>query len=75
MADMVAQFTKKSHWPNSRTVSINDIRDYDLSAKNPAKITETIHRSPAEILADIDTTNETIIKQTAELKKIIGKSL
>lgn len=75
MADMVVQFIKKSHWPNSRTVSIDDIRDYDLSAKNPAKVTETIHRSPAEILADIDVTNANILEQTAELKKMIGKSL
>jgi type I restriction enzyme R subunit len=57
---------------NSRKVKVSDIKDYDLSAKNPNKIKEQIHRAPKDILWDIEKNNEKITGIVSELKKIIG---
>ena len=71
LADFITSYPDKSTGENSRVVAVEDIKDYDLSAKNPAKIKEIIHRAPAEILADIASTNEKIIKQSDTLRDIV----
>ena len=38
---------------NDWTINIADIKDYDLSAKNPHKIVEVVHQSPKELLTSI----------------------
>jgi type I restriction enzyme M protein len=35
------------------TVNVKDIKDYDLSAKNPHKVIEVFHKSPKELLTSI----------------------
>lgn len=55
----------------ARKVNIKDIKDFDLSAKNPAKIKEEIFRNPKEILQDIETTDQEIEELVKNLKNLI----
>jgi type I restriction enzyme M protein len=48
---------------------VEEVKDYDLSAKNPNKLKEEIHRSPAEILEDIEANNKKIEKLMMEIRK------
>jgi type I restriction enzyme M protein len=73
MADMIAFFKTKKTGPNSWIVQVDDIRDYDISAKNPAKITEVIHKRPSEILEDITRKNSEIDATTTILTSLISK--
>ncbi len=73
MADMVACFKNKKTGPHSWIVNINDIKDYDISAKNPANIKEIIHENPKDILAKIENTNKEIEKNMKALKRILDK--
>lgn len=52
---------------------VDDIRDYDLSAKNPNKAKAEALASPADIMKSIEKRNDEINKLTEELKKIITK--
>lgn len=67
----IEQYTKRETTDYSRTVNIEDIKDFDLSAKNPAKIKEIIHRDPKDILADIKATDEKIVAEREKLEKIL----
>lgn len=71
MADMVASFTKRTASEHSWIIPRDAIRDYDLSAKNPAKIKEIIHLSPSTILQTIQTTNQEITTLTNTLETLI----
>jgi type I restriction enzyme M protein len=51
-------------------VNINDIRDYDISAKNPANIKQIIHQTPQEILSKIEQTNQQLVSLTKKLSKL-----
>lgn len=73
MQDIITSFKTKSTGENSWIVDIADIRDYDISAKNPAKIKEIIHVSPINILEKIKITNNKIEDLTNQLHKIINK--
>jgi len=72
MLDFLNCFPSKKLTENSWTVNVNDIKDYDLSAKNPNKIKEIVHRDPKEILQDIEKNNEKIISIVSELKNIVN---
>jgi type I restriction enzyme M protein len=72
MQDMITSFKNKSTGENSWIVDSADIRDYDISAKNPAKIKEIIHVSPTDILEKIKITNSEIEHLTKKLDKIIN---
>jgi len=55
---------------NDWTVDVKDIKDYDLSAKNPHKVVEVIHKSPKELLTAIkqnDTEINTLMNQIESL--------
>jgi len=71
MWDFLKNFNTRAITENSWTVNVSDIKDYDLSAKNPNKIKEQIHRDPKEILQDIEKNNERIAWIMWELKKIV----
>ena len=62
---MISAFKKREVWPYSWIVSSSEIKDWDLSAKNPANIKEIIHRAPSEIMEDIIRTNESIVEATS----------
>lgn len=71
MADMTASFKTKQLGPNAWKVRVEDIRDYDISAKNPSKVTEVIHKLPVEILEEIACRNDEIIATTKVLESLI----
>ena len=62
---------KREIWENSWIVKVEDIKDYDLSAKNPNKQTEEIIRKPNEILKDLEENDEKIKELFVELKNIL----
>lgn len=67
----IAEFLKERKISkNSWIVKVEDIKDYDLSAKNPNKNSEKILRKPEEIISEIEKNNIEIEKNVKELKKI-----
>ncbi|MBW7954955.1 N-6 DNA methylase [Candidatus Gracilibacteria bacterium] len=56
---------------NSWIINVNDIKDYDLSAKNPNKAKEEALRSPLEIIENIEKNDDEIKVLVSELRKII----
>ena len=55
---------------NDWTINVKDIKDYDLSAKNPHKVIEVIHQSPKELLTAIkqnDSEINTLMNQIESL--------
>ena len=75
IAEFVALYNKRSTTENSWLVTADEIRErnYDLSAKNPAKQKEIIHQSPNEILADIQSNDKNINLLLAEIDNLIQK--
>lgn len=68
---MINAFTKKESWPHSRTVNINDIEHYDLSAKNPENTKAIIHESPKIILENIKDSQKNIEKNMKILEGLL----
>lgn len=68
---MISAFKKREVWSHSWIVPSWEIKDYDLSAKNPANIKEIIHRAPNEIMEDIIRTNESIVDATSVLRTLL----
>ena len=58
-------------WENSWIVKVEDIKDYDLSAKNPNKASVENLRPPLEIIEIIEKNDNEIKKLVSELKNII----
>lgn len=56
---------------NDWTVNISDIKDYDLSAKNPHKITDESHLPPIEIIQHIRSNETAIGKLLNDIEKLI----
>ena len=52
-------------------MQVEDIRDYDLSAKNPNKVKEEALKSPSEIFDDIERRNDETMRLMLELKNIL----
>lgn len=57
--------------PNSWIIKVGDIREYDLSAKNPNKAVEEALPRPDELLQRIGARNEKIHQLTQALKEIL----
>lgn len=57
---------------NDWTVKVSEIKDYDISAKNPNKIVEIIHESPAQLLADIKANDVEISKHINQIEALIN---
>lgn len=68
---MISSVKKREIWSHSWVVPVDQIKDFDLSAKNPSNVKEIIHRAPREILQDIVATNETILEETSLLRTLI----
>jgi type I restriction enzyme M protein len=66
-------FKKRSVTPNSWTVKVTDIKDYDLSAKNPNKQQDIEHLPPAEILAKLKANDAEISDLLDEIEKIMAE--
>lgn len=75
ISEFVELYNKRTTTENSWLVTADEIRarNYDLSAKNPAKQKETIHQSPNEILADIQSNDKQINLLLSEIDHLIQK--
>ena len=71
LQSMISAFKEREVWPHSWIVPSSEIKDYDLSAKNPANIKEIIHRAPNEIMEDIIRINESIVDATSVLRTLV----
>ncbi len=56
---------------NDWTVPISEIKDYDLSAKNPNSVVEVEHKSPEDILKSIRKNDAEIDKLICEIEELI----
>ncbi len=66
-----AMLHKREVWPNSWIVKIEDIKDYDLSAKNPNKAKEKALRTPKEIFEELKENDKVINSLLGELNEIL----
>lgn len=57
--------------PNSWTIKVSDIKEYDLSAKNPNKQRDVEHLPPAEILAKLKANDGEISNLLNEIEQIM----
>jgi len=62
---------KREIWDNSWIVKVEDIKDYDISAKNPNNKNEEIIRTPNEIFEELEINDKQISKLLSELKVIL----
>ncbi len=61
---------------NSWIVNINDIKDFDISAKNPNRVETIEHKSPIELVENIKDNNKEINDLMDEIESIlIGKDI
>ncbi len=61
---------------NSWIVHVNDIKDYDISAKNPNNIEVIEHKSPLELVKNIKANNQEIDDLMDEIEAVlIGKDI
>jgi type I restriction enzyme M protein len=61
---------------NSWIVNISDIKDFDISAKNPNKVETIEHKSPIELVENIKDNNNEINALMDEIESIlIGKDI
>lgn len=65
---MIDCYNSREIGENSWIVKVEDIKDYDLSAKNPNKNKEEILRDPKEILEDIEKSDNEIKGHIQTLK-------
>ena len=56
---------------NDWTVNVADIKDYDLSAKNPHKVVEVVHLSPKELLTSIKQNDAEIMSLMNQIESLI----
>jgi len=67
---------KRELTDNSWIVNINDIKDFDISAKNPNNVEVIEHKSPLELVENIKGNNEEINALMDEIEAIlIGKDI
>jgi len=62
---------KVSEECNDWTVKASDIKNYDISAKNPNKVVEIVHQSPMELIAELKTNDKKIGEHLTEIEKLI----
>ncbi len=65
---------KRELGDNSWIVNVEDIKDYDISAKNPYKGEEEVLRSPDEIMKSLQENEKIITENLLELNKILQKN-
>ena len=75
-AEFLDSWESRKITPNSWIVNVNDIKDFDLSAKNPNKNEKIEHKSPIELVENIKLNNALINDLLDEVEEIlIGKSV
>ena len=75
-AEFLDSWESRKITPNSWIVNVNDIKDFDISAKNPNKNDAIEHKSPIELVENIKLNNALINDLLDEVEEIlIGKSV
>ena len=75
-AEFLDSWESRKITPDSWIVNINDIKDFDISAKNPNKNDAIEHKSPIELVENIKLNNALINDLMDEVEEIlIGKSV
>ena len=75
-AEFLDSWESRKITPNSWIVNVNDIKDFDISAKNPNKNDAIEHKSPIELVENIKLNNAEINDLMDEIETIlIGKSV
>ena len=69
--EFIDLFDSRKETENSWTVPVEDIKDYDISAKNPHKNKAEEYRTPQEILENIDSNDVRIKELTDKLKRFV----
>ena len=70
-AEFLACWQERKLTDNSWLVNVNDIKDYDISAKNPNKAEAVAHVSPLELVATIKQNNAQIDELMTEIEAIL----
>ena len=70
-SEFLKLYKSRANSDRSWTVKVSDIKDYDLSAKNPNKITEVVYLPPKEILAKIRKNEAEVSKLLDEIEKLL----
>src|SRR5699024_7246616 len=63
----------KEQVANDWTVNVSEIKDYDISAKNPNKIVEVVHQSPKELIAELKANDDKIQDHLRVIEELIGE--
>ncbi len=71
LKDFIKLYNKKEDSENSWIVDVVDIKDYDLSAKNPNKSTKEEHLSPKEIIEKIKQDDLEVNQVIADIEKVL----
>lgn len=75
-AEFLDSWESRKITPNSWIVNVNDIKDFDISAKNPKKNDAIEHKSPIELVENIKLNNAEINDLMDEIETIlIGKDI
>ena len=75
-AEFLDSWESRKITPNSWIVNVNDIKDFDISAKNPKKNDAIEHKSPIELVENIKLNNAEINDLMDEIEMIlIGKDI
>ena len=75
-AEFLDSWESRKITPNSWIVNVNDIKDFDISAKNPNKNETIEHKSPIELVENIKLNNAEINDLMDEIETIlIGKDI
>jgi type I restriction enzyme M protein len=70
-AEFLACWQERKLTENSWIVNVNDIKDFDISAKNPNKAEAVAHVSPLELVATIKQNNAQIDEIMTEIEAIL----
>jgi type I restriction enzyme M protein len=74
--EFIATWKERKLTDNSWIVNVNDIKEYDISAKNPNNVEVVEHKAPLEIVKSIKENNAQIDGLMDEIKEILeGKNV
>ena len=70
-AEFLAVWQSRKLTDNSWLVNVADIKDYDISAKNPNKLNTVVHKSPVELVNEIKQNTAQINRLVSEIEGIL----
>jgi len=74
-AEFLDSFSTQKLGEHSWVVKVEDIKEYDISAKNPHKNQAIEHKAPNELLNEIKANNQEIEGILGDIEKILGEGV